>query len=60
MSNPSQRSEQPRQAKLKLEIVKKGDAFAVQDEGGVEYGPQAKTRKQAEEILKDWKAYYSE
>jgi len=46
--------------KPKLAVAKHGDEFAVKDEGGVVYGPQTATRKQAEEILKDWKAYYAE
>jgi len=33
--------------------------FIVVGEDDVEYGPSAATRKEAEEILKDWKAYYS-
>ena len=33
--------------------------FIVMDENDVEYGPSAPTRKEAEELLKDWKAYYS-
>lgn len=44
---------------MKLKIEKKDDGFIVVDENGAEYGPMAKTRKEAEEILTDWKAYYS-
>ncbi len=44
--------------KPNLEIAKDGDEFVVRDENGIEYGPKAPTRKAAEEILKDWKAYY--
>jgi hypothetical protein len=50
-----------KQPKLKVG-TKDGGAFGnfiVRDEEGAEYGPSAKTRKEVEEILKDWKAYYS-
>jgi hypothetical protein len=50
----------PQRVKLKLEVAKKDDTFVVQDASGVIYGPQVKTRKDAEELLKDWKAYYAE
>lgn len=46
--------------KTRLEIAKKDGGFAVQDEKGTVYGPQVKTRKEAEELLKDWTAYYTE
>jgi hypothetical protein len=44
---------------MKLDIVKGGDEFVVVDKNGVEYGPRAKTRKEAEEIRKDWENYYA-
>jgi hypothetical protein len=46
--------------KVKLEIGKTGDKFVVKDENGIEYGPAVSTRKEAEELLKDWRAYYAE
>lgn len=46
--------------KINLEVAKKDSGFVVQDENGVVYGPEAKTRKEAEELLKDWVAYYAE
>jgi hypothetical protein len=47
--------------KLKVGTKEKGTFgnFIVLDENGIEYGPSAATRKEAEELLKDWKAYYS-
>jgi hypothetical protein len=46
----------------KLKVGTKEDGafgkFIVVDENGTEYGPSG-TRKEVEEILKDWKAYYS-
>ena len=44
----------------KLKVAEKGDKFIVQDESGTEYGPEVSTRKAAEELLRDWKAYYSD
>jgi hypothetical protein len=49
-----------RREKFKLSIAKKDNGFVVQDENGVVYGPQAANRKQIEEVLNDWKAYYAE
>jgi hypothetical protein len=49
-----------RREKSKLSIAKKDNGFVVQDENGVVYGPQAASRKQIEEVLTDWKAYYQE
>ena len=46
--------------KIKLEIAKRGDGFVVQDENGTVYGPQVAARREAEELLKDWKAYYED
>jgi len=43
---------------MKLEIAKKDDKFVVQDENQTVYGPPVSTRKECEELLKDWKAYY--
>jgi hypothetical protein len=47
--------------KLKIGTKENGNfgKFIVMDENDVEYGPSAATRKEAEEILKDWKAYYA-
>ena len=44
---------------VKLKIAPKDDGYIVVDENGTEFGPQVSTRKEAEELLKDWKAYYS-
>ena len=44
----------------KLEIVERDGGFAVQDKNGVVFGPEVKTREEAEELLKDWEAYYTE
>ena len=44
---------------MKLEIAKKDSGFIVRDENDVDYGPQVSSRKEAEELLKDWKAYYA-
>jgi hypothetical protein len=57
MKNPTTEPTSRRE-KFKLEVAKQGDGFAVQDENDVVYGPTVKTRKEAEELLKDWKAYY--
>lgn len=43
--------------KLRVEAAKEG--FAVVDDSGTVYGPVAPTRREAEETLKDWKAYYA-
>ena len=43
---------------MKLEIRKKDDKFVVQDETECVYGT-ASTRADAEQLLKDWKAYYA-
>ena len=47
----------------KLKVGTKEDGvfgkFIVRDDEGAEYGPSAATRKEAEELLKDWKAYYA-
>ena len=52
------KSEEP-----KLKVGTKDDGtfgkFIVRDEDGTEYGPSAPTRKEADELLKDWKAYYA-
>lgn len=53
-------AETPRQRKPKLAVAKKDDGFVVQDENGVVYGTQVVTRKAADELLNDWKAYYDE
>jgi len=45
---------------MKLKIEQKDGDFVVTDEKDVVYGPSAATRKEAEEILKNWKAYYAE
>lgn len=42
-----------------LKIVKNGGLFSVVDESDVVYGPQVSTRKEAEEVLASWKAYYA-
>jgi len=44
---------------MKLEIAKKADGFVVQDENQTVYGPPVGSRKEAEELLKDWKSYYA-
>jgi len=44
---------------MRLEIAKKDGGFVVQDENGTVYGPQVPTRKEADDLLKDWKAYYA-
>ena len=44
---------------MMLEVAKNGNGFAVQDENETVYGPPVSTRKEAEELLKDWKAYYA-
>jgi len=47
----------------KLKVGTKEDGvfgnFIVRDEEGTEYGPSAKTRKEADELLKYWKEYYA-
>jgi hypothetical protein len=50
-----------KEPKLKIGTKENGafGKFIVRDEDDAEYGPSAATRKEAEEILKDWKAYYS-
>ena len=47
--------------KLKVGTKENGNfgKFIVVDENNIEYGPSAATRKEAEELLKDWKAYYA-
>lgn len=46
--------------KIKLRIAKEGELFAVYDQDGVHYGPSAASRKEIEQILKDWKGYYGD
>ena len=53
----------PKAAVPKLRVATKADGtfgkFIVRDEEDAEYGPSAKTREEANEILQDWRAYYS-
>lgn len=43
---------------MKLSIEKHGSDFRVVDEAGVVYGPVVSSRKEAEQVLADWAAYY--
>jgi len=45
--------------KISLSVEKVDSGFAVQDENGTIYGPIAASKKEAEETLKDWRAYYA-
>lgn len=51
----------PGTPKLKIGTKANGNfgKFIVVDDEGAEYGPSAPTKKEAEEILHDWRAYYS-
>lgn len=42
-----------------LKIIKKDGGYIVADEDGAEYGPQAATKEEAQQILQDWKDYYA-
>jgi hypothetical protein len=45
----------------KLTIVRNDSKeYVVQSAAGTVYGPAARTKEQAEEILKDWENYYAE
>lgn len=44
---------------MTLKIIAKGDGYIVADEDGAEYGPQAATREEVQEILQDWRDYYA-
>lgn len=43
---------------MKLKIVPTKEGFEVRDEKNVLYGPPVSTRKEAEQVLADWEAYY--
>ena len=41
-----------------LEIVNESGVYRIKDDGGSYYGPDSKTKKEAEVVLKEWVEYY--